>query len=56
MNSDVYNINTRQKLNFHQPLSNLSLYHKLIYALGVKVLNDPPPFIKNRIDNIKQFK
>jgi len=24
--SDVYNINTRPKLNFHQPLRNLSLY------------------------------
>jgi hypothetical protein len=27
-NSDIHNINTRQKLNFHQPSPNLSPYQK----------------------------
>jgi hypothetical protein len=28
LNSDVHNINTRQKYNFHHPSSNLSIYQK----------------------------
>jgi hypothetical protein len=30
LNSDVYNINTSQKYNFHQPSSNLSIYQKRV--------------------------
>jgi len=34
MNSNVYNMNTRQKFNFHQILPNLSLYQKELYLLA----------------------
>jgi hypothetical protein len=44
LNSNVYNINTRQKYNFHQPSSNLSLYQTVSH----KVLKIG--------DNLKQFK
>jgi len=44
LNSNIYNINTRQKYNFHQPSSNLSLYQ----IVSHKVLKIG--------DNLKQFK
>jgi hypothetical protein len=55
MKSDVYYINTRQKFNFHQPLSNLSLYQKGVYSFRKKVFNNPPRSMKSLIDKIKQF-
>jgi hypothetical protein len=36
LNSDVYHINTRQKLTFHQPSYNLSLYQKGDCSSGIK--------------------
>jgi hypothetical protein len=33
LNSDVHNINTIQKYNFHQPSSNLSLHQKGLYSI-----------------------
>jgi hypothetical protein len=56
LNSDVCNIQTRQKYNFHQPSSNLLLYQKGAYSLGIKVFNSLPQSIKNSSDNPKQFK
>jgi hypothetical protein len=38
LDSDVYNINFRQKHNFHQPPSNLSG----VYSTGIKVFNGLP--------------
>jgi len=32
-NSNVYNINTRQRYNFHQPSSNLSLYQTIFHKV-----------------------
>jgi hypothetical protein len=37
LNSDANNINTRQKYNFHQPLSNLQLHEKEVCSIGIKV-------------------
>jgi hypothetical protein len=54
--SDVYHINTRQKNNFYQPSSNLSLYQKGVYSTGIKIFNHLPSSIKNLSDNPKQFK
>jgi hypothetical protein len=51
--SDVYNINTTQKYNFHQPSSNLSPYQKGCWH---KAFNSLPQSIKNLSDNPKQFK
>jgi hypothetical protein len=56
LNSDICNINTKQKCNFHQPSSNLSLYHTGVYSVGIKVWNHLTQSIKNLSDNPKQFK
>jgi len=52
----VYNINTAQRYNFHQTLSNVSLYQKGIYSFVMKVFNNLPPSISSPINNIKQLK
>jgi len=56
LNSDICHINARQKCNFHQSSSNLSLYQKGVYSVGIKVMNHLPQSIKNLSDNPKQFK
>jgi hypothetical protein len=56
LNSDVYNMNTRQKYNYHLPSSNLSLYQKGIYFTGMKVFNSLTQSIKNLSNDTKQFK
>jgi len=56
MNSNVYNINTRQKSNFHQHVPNLRQYLQVNYSSGIQVFYNLPPSIKRLIDNIKQFK
>jgi hypothetical protein len=56
MNSNVYKINSRQKFNFHQTLSNLSLYQKGIYSFSIQVFNNLPSSIRSLTDNITRFK
>lgn len=53
--SDVYNVSTRQKYNFHQPSSCLSLYKKGVYSTGMKVFNSLSQSIKIFSDNSNQF-
>jgi len=42
LNSDVHHINTRQKFNFHQPSSSVSLYQKGICSSDMKVFKNLP--------------
>jgi len=46
LKSDVCNTNNRQKYNFQQPSSNLSLYQKTVYSIGIKVFNSLPQVSK----------
>jgi hypothetical protein len=54
-NSDIHNINTRTKLNLHQPTANLSKYQKKAYYSGIKVYNSLPTQIKDLSADRKQF-
>jgi hypothetical protein len=56
LNYNVYNMNTRQKYNYHLPSSNLSLYEKWVYFTGIKVFNNLPQSMKNLSNDNKQFK
>jgi hypothetical protein len=49
-------INTRQHLNLHQPLSTLTGYQQGIHYSGVRVYNNLPPHIKQLSDDTKNFK
>jgi hypothetical protein len=55
MNSNVYNIHSIQKFNFHLPLSNLSLCQKGINSFGKEVFINRPQRTKSVADNIKKF-
>jgi len=56
VNSEVYDIDTRQHANFHQPSVNLTKYQNGVYCLGVKVFNILPFYIKIESDYPKKFK
>ena len=56
VNSEIHNINTRNKLNLHFPVSNLSVYQKGTYYTGIKVFNHLPSQIKDLSHNRNQFK
>jgi len=56
VNSEIHNINTRNKLNLHLPISNLSVYQRGTYYSGIKVFNSLPSQIKDLSHNRNQFK
>jgi hypothetical protein len=56
VNSEIHNINTRNKLSLHLPISNLSVYQKGPYYSGIKVFNNLPSQIKDLSHNRNQFK
>jgi hypothetical protein len=41
-NSDVHNINTRNKLKLHKPISNLTLYQKGLYNMIIRIFISCP--------------
>jgi len=55
VNSEVHNINTRNKSNLHLPTSNLSVYKKGTYYTGIR-FNSLPSQIKELCHNRNQFK
>jgi hypothetical protein len=56
VNSEIHNINTRNKLNLHLPISNLSVYQKGTYYSGIKMCNSLPSQIKDLSHNRNKFK
>jgi hypothetical protein len=54
-NSSIHSIDTRNKINFHQPLSVLT-YQKGSYYFSIKVFSCLPEHIKNLSHNMVQFK
>ena len=55
VNSEVHNINTRNKSNLHLPVSNLSVYQKGTYYSGIRVFNSLPSQIKELCHNRNQL-
>ena len=56
VNSEIHNINTRNKSNLHLPISNLSVYQKGPYYTAIRVFNSLPSQIKELCHNRNQFK
>jgi hypothetical protein len=54
-NSEVHNINTRNKLKLHKPISNLTLYQKGVYNMSIRIFNKLPKYIANLIGNKRIF-
>jgi len=55
VNSEIHNTNTRNKLNLHPPISNLSVYQKGTYYSGIRLFNSLPSQIKDLSHNRNQF-
>jgi hypothetical protein len=47
---------SRLKSPSRKATSNLSLYQRSTYYMGIKIFNSLPPYIKDLSHNIKQFK
>jgi len=56
VNSEIHNINTRNKWTVHLPISNLSVHQKGTYYTGIRVLSYLPSQIKDLSHNRNQFK
>jgi hypothetical protein len=54
-NTEVHNINTRNKLMLHQPMSNLTLYQKGVYYMSIKIFIKLPDHIRDSIGNKRNF-
>jgi len=55
-NKNLFNLEFRvQSNNFYQPITNLTIYQKGVYCIGIKIFNNLPPYIKDKSDNIRKF-
>jgi len=54
-NTEVHNINTRNKLKLHKPISNLTLYQRAVYYMSIKIFNKLPEYITDSIGNKRRF-
>jgi hypothetical protein len=45
-NSELYEINTRNKNNFHPSQPRLSIYRNVVYYMGIKAFNHLPSYVK----------
>jgi hypothetical protein len=52
----IHGKNTRYGSDFHYPTSNLALYQRLMYFMGLKVFNSLPSDIMYKVYDIKEFK
>jgi hypothetical protein len=48
---EVHNINTRNKLKLHKPISNLTLYQKGVYYMCIRIFNKLPEYTANLVGN-----
>jgi hypothetical protein len=55
-NSELYATVTRNSLNLHFPISNLTVFQTGPHYFGIKVYNSLPSNIKQLSSNKKQFK
>jgi len=56
VNSEIHNINIRNKSNLHRPISKLSAYQKGTYYSGIKMFNSLPSQVKDLSHNRNKFK
>jgi hypothetical protein len=56
LNSEIHGFNTKNKGNLHLPPTNLTIFQKGPYYSGIKAFNNLPIYIKNLLQNKKQFK
>jgi hypothetical protein len=55
LNSENHTKSTRQFNNFYQSITNLTIYQRGVYYMGIKIFNNIPPYIKDISNNIRKF-
>ena len=55
LNSDNQTKRTRQFSNFYQPITNLTIYQREVYYMGIKIFNNLSSYIKDICNNIRKF-
>jgi hypothetical protein len=56
LNAEIHSFNTKNKLNFHPPLSKLTVFQRGPYYSGIRAFNKLPSYVKNLLQTKKQFK
>ena len=54
-NTEVHNINTRNTLKSHKPISNLTLFQKGVYYMSIRIFNKLPDCIARLVENKRSF-
>jgi len=54
-NIEVHNINTRNKLKLHKPISNLTLYQRGVYYMSIRIFNKLHDCIGKLVGNKKKL-
>jgi len=54
-NTEVHNINMRNELKLHKPISNLTLYQKAVYYMSIRIFNKLPDCIARLVENRRSF-
>jgi len=54
-NIEVHNINMRNKLKLHKPISNFTLYQRGVYYMSIRIFNKLPDCIVKLVKNKKSF-
>ena len=54
-NTEIHNINTRNKLKLHKPISNLTLYQKGVCYMSIRIFNKLPECTETVSDNERSF-
>jgi hypothetical protein len=54
-NIEIHNINTRNKLKLHKPISNLTIYQRGVYNMCIRIFNKLPAHIANLVGSKKTF-
>jgi hypothetical protein len=52
INVEIHSQNTRQVNNFYLPITDLTVYQKGVYYMGIKVFNNQSPHIKDTSNNV----
>jgi hypothetical protein len=55
LNSENHIKSTRQFNNCYQSITNLTIYQREVYYMGIKIFNNLPPYIKDMSNNITKF-
>ena len=54
-NTEFHNINMRNKLKLHKPISNLTLYQKEAYYMNIRIFNKLTDCIARVVENKRSF-